>query len=289
MCEISDHRNKFTQQEDERLISLIKENGAKRWKSIARKMSGKTARQCRDRYMNYLREGLGNRPWTEDEDFLLSQKVKEIGTHWSKIVIFFKGRSTNNIKNRWYTFHLKKKVKPKNSINHSQNFQNVSLNNYSGLMNHSVFQQQQLNRIQPFCNQYLYNYQSNIPGQCIYSTPSTQCSFITNNLCGVNNNYYLTNNDFRQNYNYNMNYYPNINSSPNIELNNFNTSSFVFSNDQSLKTISEAPSMNMDILNENDKDDSDINNFLKCELNINFKDDKKMKRIPSIYELLNPI
>lgn len=266
MCEISDHRNKFTQQEDERLIMLIKENGAKRWKSIARKMSGKTARQCRDRYMNYLREGLGNRPWTDDEDFLLSQKVKEIGTHWSKIVIFFKGRSTNNIKNRWYTFHLKKKVKPKIN-NNIQNF-----NNFSNLQTFQQQHQHQLNQMQPQFNQFLfnYNYPTSFSGQN-YCQPS--CSLCVNNGNSVNYDYYYSNSDFNiQNYQFN------INSSPNIEENSANVSPCVSMSGQSLLNISDQKPM------EIDKNDSDISSLLNYEIS-----DKKIKRIPSIFELLNPV
>ena len=286
MCEISDHRNKFTQQEDERLISLIKENGAKRWKSIARKMSGKTARQCRDRYMNYLREGLGNRPWTDDEDYLLSQKVKEIGTHWSKIVIFFKGRSTNNIKNRWYTFHLKKKVKPK-GYNYGQNFQNISLNNYSAFTSLPTYQQQQqLNQVQPHFNQFVFNYPNLNSGQNICSNSVPSCSFFYNNQYGMNNDYYFVNNNNNM-YNYNFN----NNSSPNIEENYVDTSSFLTVNDKSSVKVSENQSMKFDNFNEfeSDKNDSDINNLLNNDISYQLKGKNNLKKIPSIYELLNPI
>ena len=111
MSKANDHRSKFTHSEDTNLLALIKENGPKKWKTIAKKMPGKTARQCRDRYMNYLRDGISNKPWTEEEDLHLLQRVNEFGTHWSKISRFFVGRSANNLKNRWYTYHIKRKGK----------------------------------------------------------------------------------------------------------------------------------------------------------------------------------
>ncbi|OHS93323.1 hypothetical protein TRFO_40405 [Tritrichomonas foetus] len=129
MSESSDHRNKFTQQDDDMLLALIREKGPKKWKSIARLMVDKSARQCRDRYMNYLRDGISNKPWTEEEDSLLSEKVAKIGTHWSKLTQFFHGRSSNNLKNRWYTFHCRRrplspKTKASNSQLNNNSFQN---------------------------------------------------------------------------------------------------------------------------------------------------------------------
>lgn len=98
------HRRKFSPEEDSKLKQLIEINGPKKWDQIAISMPGRTGRQCRDRYHNYLDPVLCNGPWTKEEDNLLEQKVNEVGQHWNKIIKFFKGRSTNNIKNRWYTY-----------------------------------------------------------------------------------------------------------------------------------------------------------------------------------------
>lgn len=97
-------RKKFTPEEDLQLTKLIAKYGPRKWDKIALSMPGRTGRQCRDRYANYLNPSLVNGPWTEDEDILLEQKVFELGQHWNIITKFFKGRSANNIKNRWYTY-----------------------------------------------------------------------------------------------------------------------------------------------------------------------------------------
>lgn len=97
-------RRKFSLEEDCKLKKLIEINGPRKWDQVALSMPGRTGRQCRDRYHNYLDPSLTNGPWTIEEDNLLEQKVNEIGQHWNKIIKFFKGRSTNNIKNRWYTY-----------------------------------------------------------------------------------------------------------------------------------------------------------------------------------------
>ena len=100
-------RKKFTPEEDARLRELVKQIGAKKWLDIAKSMPGRTGRQCRDRFQNYLSPKLTNGPWSKDDDLQLLRKVKEFGSSWSKIIQFFPGRSTNNVKNR-YNIHLAK-------------------------------------------------------------------------------------------------------------------------------------------------------------------------------------
>ena len=102
-------RRKFSPEEDVQLSKLIEIYGPKKWDTIALSMPGRTGRQCRDRFTNYLDPSLTNGPWTKEEDIMLQQKVYEIGLHWNIIAKFFKGRSTNNIKNRWYTYFCKQK------------------------------------------------------------------------------------------------------------------------------------------------------------------------------------
>lgn len=105
----SGQRKKFRRDEDIKLSRLIALNGPRKWDQIAQSMPGRTGRQCRDRFHNYLNPALINGPWSVDEDRLLIQKVYEYGQHWNKIAKFFIGRSHNNIKNRWYSSINKQK------------------------------------------------------------------------------------------------------------------------------------------------------------------------------------
>lgn len=125
-------RRKFTPEEDKRLTKLISLNGSRRWDQIALLMPGRTGRQCRDRFHNYLRPTLKNGPWTQEEDLLLQQKVSEIGRHWNKISRFFNGRSANNIKNRWYTY-IDKNHRYKNCPIIEDNHDNNHINEDLGL------------------------------------------------------------------------------------------------------------------------------------------------------------
>lgn len=97
-------RKKFTAEEDERLRELVQRKGAKKWNVIASYMPGRTGRQCRDRYHNYLVPGFFHGEWTQSEDDLLREKYNELGPQWTRITYFFQHRSANSLKNRWNYF-----------------------------------------------------------------------------------------------------------------------------------------------------------------------------------------
>lgn len=94
-------RHKFTPEEDERLRSLVSMLGENNWGEVAAKLGTRSARQCRERFKNYLSPNLKNEPWTEQEDNLLREKYAEYGAKWSVIANYFHTRSDVNIKNRW--------------------------------------------------------------------------------------------------------------------------------------------------------------------------------------------
>lgn len=92
---------KFTKIEDEKLKKVIEEIGEKDWNLIAKKMAPRTARQCRERWTNYINPNLSKNPWTQQEDDLLLEKHVEYGNHWKEMKQFFPNRSKNNIKLRY--------------------------------------------------------------------------------------------------------------------------------------------------------------------------------------------
>jgi hypothetical protein len=93
----------FTPEEDALLSQVMKVAACSSWIDIAERIPGRTARQCRDRWENYVCPRNKNGPWTPEEDIILVQKVREHGCRWAKIAKSFDGRSENNVKNRWYT------------------------------------------------------------------------------------------------------------------------------------------------------------------------------------------
>lgn len=89
--------------EDAKLIELVSLHGEK-WSKIATLMQGRTGKQIRDRYINSLKPGIRQEAWTKEEDELLIKLYFKIGNKWSKIAHFLKGRTENQVKNRFRTF-----------------------------------------------------------------------------------------------------------------------------------------------------------------------------------------
>jgi hypothetical protein len=94
-------RRKFSAAEDMKLREVVEEFGSTDWACVAAHMAPRNARQCRERWTNYLNPSRVNAPWTAAEDSLLEQKFGEFGTKWQSIADHFPGRSKNDIKNHW--------------------------------------------------------------------------------------------------------------------------------------------------------------------------------------------
>lgn len=119
-------RNKFTPEEDKKLIELVKEYGTDNWYLISKKLPGRKSRQCRDRWTFYLDPNIKKDEWTKEEDMLLLQKQEELGPCWRKIASFFNKRTEISIKNRWNK--LERKNKHEVSYNDSNMMFNLKLN-----------------------------------------------------------------------------------------------------------------------------------------------------------------
>jgi hypothetical protein len=96
---------RFTPEEDAAIMKARQSNPSESWKAIAILLPGRTAQQCQSRWANYLSHKVGLGPWTPEEDQLLVKKANEIGRHWRAIGRSFYGRSSLDIRNRWY--HLR--------------------------------------------------------------------------------------------------------------------------------------------------------------------------------------
>lgn len=92
---------RFTAKEDEMLLQFAEKYGAKNWRLIGNLMPGRTPKQCRDRYRNYLAPGINHSEWNEEEDKLLYDKYLQFGPKWSYLCQFFHNRTANDIKNRY--------------------------------------------------------------------------------------------------------------------------------------------------------------------------------------------
>lgn len=104
-------------------------------------MPGRNGRQCRDRYQNYLIENFKKGGWTEEEDEFVIKKYFEIGPHWVEIAKGLKGRSGNNVKNRWHKFLIKQ---VNVQINNSQTFPELSDSAESDSSDHEIQKQTEI-------------------------------------------------------------------------------------------------------------------------------------------------
>ena len=106
-------KSKFTLEDDILLMRLVLSLPVIDWSLIASRMKNRNARQCRERWKNYLDPHLVQNGFTPQEDAFILQKYQEIGPHWNTIARFFRGRSGNSIRNRFLMIkrHEEKRIK----------------------------------------------------------------------------------------------------------------------------------------------------------------------------------
>ena len=104
------YRKKFSSEEDEIIKLIFLNNENKKFEDYSSLLKGRSKRQCKERFNNYLNPNLKELIWTIDDDLKLLDKINQFGNKWSLISEYFPGRSINNIKNRWFK-HLKKNYK----------------------------------------------------------------------------------------------------------------------------------------------------------------------------------
>ncbi len=87
-CEEYGKYKPWSSEEDALLIELVRIHG-EHWTTIAAQIPERNSKQCHDRWSCHLDPKIDRDPWTEEEDKLLLEKVKEFGPHWSFIEQFF--------------------------------------------------------------------------------------------------------------------------------------------------------------------------------------------------------
>lgn len=112
-------RSRFSKEEDELLKMLVNSQSQPKWSEIAQHFHNRTARQCRERYNNYLRPDLINGPWTVEEDELLIQLYELHGPKWSLISQNFNSRSSVNVKNHYSSLSSQKLMKTRKDNNNT--------------------------------------------------------------------------------------------------------------------------------------------------------------------------
>lgn len=95
-------RGGWTFNQDNKLLEWVKIHGPKNWKGCSEYVKSRTAKQCRDRWSNYLNPNLISNKWSFEEDYIMLKLIIIFGNKWSLFTKYLVGRSTNSIKNRFY-------------------------------------------------------------------------------------------------------------------------------------------------------------------------------------------
>ncbi|KAM6927440.1 v-myb avian myeloblastosis viral oncogene homolog-like 2b [Xenentodon cancila] len=102
---------KWTQEEDDKLKTVVQTLGPNDWKHIASYISNHSEHQCQHRWFKVLDPELVKGPWTKEEDEKVIELVSLYGNRqWAMVAKHLKGRLGKQCRERWHN-HLNPSVK----------------------------------------------------------------------------------------------------------------------------------------------------------------------------------
>lgn len=136
-----DHiKGSWTEEEDRKLVELVKKHGPRRWSYIAEHLKGRIGKQCRERYLNHLSPEINKKAWTIHEDNLIIEMHSRMGNQWAKIARSLHGRTANAVKNHWNSTLIRKMEKSARKSRHSDSPQPMDDSMHSSMNDGSYYQ-----------------------------------------------------------------------------------------------------------------------------------------------------